>query len=337
MKAKPEEPTRLNSRSLFFTSRRQVEIRREVVNPGRDEIVMYSDLIGISHGTELLLFRGEMPVDLPADELFSVMDGSLAYPVKYGYMNVATAASGKRYFVFYPHQDLFACKIENAVPLPDSISTDDALFLASMETALGVMQDARPVAGDSVLLVGLGVVGILIAELLHRCGVSPIIAVDPIGRRREVATAIGCETVDPGREGVCDRIREMTGGHGPDIAIDTSASADGLQLAIDVANFAGLILEASWFGTNAVLLNLGAGFHRKRLTIRSSQVSRIGPELEPRWTKNRRLARALEYVAEVRPSRLISHRFALSDAALAYALIADHPEDVLQVVLDPKN
>ncbi len=324
-----------DSRSLYFVAKRRVEIRREGVETGPGQTLLSSRLIGISHGTELLIYRGEAPADLPADEVLTAVGGSLAYPLKYGYMNVAATASGERYFVFHPHQDRFACDLTEAVPLPDAIETEDAVFLANMETALGVVQDARPVAGDSILIIGQGVVGMLVAELLCRFGMERVVSVDPIEKRRELSASMGCLTVDPALSDSCGLIRELTGGRGPDIAINTSGSAAGLQLAIDVTAFEGLILEASWFGTRDVLLNLGTSFHRRRLTIRSSQVSNISPRLGPRWTKERRLSRALDYVGRMRPSRLISHRIPFSKAPEAYRLICDHPEEVLQVVLDP--
>lgn len=324
-----------DSRSLYFVAKRRVEIRRETVEIAPGETLLSSRLIGISHGTELLVYRGEAPAELPADEVLGSVEGSLAYPIKYGYMNVAETASGERYFVFHPHQDRFACNLAKAVPLPDSIETEDAVFLANMETALGVVQDARPVAGDSILVIGQGVVGMLVAELLCRSGTERVVSVDPIERRRDLSSSIGCLSIDPELPDACDRIRDLTGGRGPDIAINTSGAAEGLQLAIDVTAFEGLILEASWFGTRDVLLNLGTSFHRKRLTIRSSQVSSISPHLGPRWTKARRLTQALEYVGRLRPSRLISHRIPFSKAPEAYRLICDHPEKVLQVVLDP--
>ncbi|WP_455382753.1 zinc-dependent alcohol dehydrogenase, partial [Salinispira pacifica] len=190
---------------------------------------------------------------------------------------------------------------------------------------------------ETALVIGQGVIGLLVAELLLRCGAEQVLTTDPIPRRRELSAQIGCTAIDPGSTDCCEHIRTATQGRGPDITINTSGSSSGLQLAIDVTAFEGLILEASWYGTRSVQLDLGASFHRKRLTIRSSQVSRIGPHLSSRWSKERRLDRALRYAGEIRPSRLISHRIPLSAAASAFELIADHPEEVLQVVLDPSK
>ena len=75
-------------------------------------------------------------------------------------------------------------------------------------------------------------------------------------------------------------------------------------------------------------------FHRGRVSLISSQVSSMAPELTGRWTNNRRLALAWRMLRLVRPSGCITHRFPLSDAPSAYALIDASPGATIQVVFD---
>ena len=65
----------------------------------------------------------------------------------------------------------------------------------------------------------------------------------------------------------------------------------------------------------------------------SSQVSTVGPEWSGRWTKARRLDVAWSMIRLLRPSRLITHRFPLEDAARAYELLDKHPGQAIQVML----
>ncbi len=95
------------------------------------------------------------------------------------------------------------------------------------------------------------------------------------------------------------------------------------------------MIEASYYGSRSVSLALGEAFHRKRLAIRASQVSTISPALSARWDKRRRLALALAMVRRVRPSKYITHRFALEKAQDAFNLICERPGETLQVVLEP--
>ena len=80
-------------------------------------------------------------------------------------------------------------------------------------------------------------------------------------------------------------------------------------------------------------LDLGGRFHRSRMRLIASQVSRVAPELSGRWTSRRRLDVAWEMLRAVRPGRLITHRFPLAQAADAYALLDAQPEQALQVLL----
>jgi threonine dehydrogenase-like Zn-dependent dehydrogenase len=141
--------------------------------------------------------------------------------------------------------------------------------------------------------------------------------------------------VDPSADDARARILAATGGAGPDIAINTSARSAGLQLGIDVLPREGVAVEASWYGDTPTELDLGASFHRRRITIRASQVSHLNPVTEPRWSRARRTELVWRLVREIRPSALITHRFPLDAAAQAYELIRERPQEVLQVVLVP--
>jgi threonine dehydrogenase-like Zn-dependent dehydrogenase len=82
-----------------------------------------------------------------------------------------------------------------------------------------------------------------------------------------------------------------------------------------------------------VPLVLGGAFHRRRLRIVSSQVSTIDATLQPRWSAPRRLSLARDLLPRLQLSALISHRFPVERAADAYALIDEHTDEVVQVVL----
>jgi 2-desacetyl-2-hydroxyethyl bacteriochlorophyllide A dehydrogenase len=282
----------------------------------------------------MLAFRGQMPGDLEADDSLESLQGTLDYPLKYGYINTGETESGRRVFVFYPHQDRFFASPTQLIELPPQLDFDDAVFLANMETALGIVHDAHPRFGESVLVIGQGVVGLLAAEILRRSGAGTVITVEPYEKRRRASEAMGCVALSPAKD-LSDRILERTDGRGADVAVNTSGSAEGLQLAVDNLAFEGTVVEASWYGSRAVTVDLGRSFHRKRLKLRSSQVTRIDPALTGRWDKQRRLNRVLGLLQVVRPSRYISHRFALDRAEEAYRLLDRSPEQSIQVVLEP--
>ena len=126
---------------------------------------------------------------------------------------------------------------------------------------------------------------------------------------------------------------QLTEGLDVDVAIEVSGNAGALQQAIDSLAFGGTVVLCSWYGTKPVALQLGGGFHRRRPRIVSSQVSTIDGALQPRWTHRRRLDLALDLLPSLPLDDLISQRFPLARAADAYALVDQHPEQTVQVVL----
>ncbi len=325
------------AKALFFdapgtVSLREVDLPTEAA-PGEVEVT--SALIGISQGTEMRVFRGELPQAGEADAWLSALSCPMRYPLRYGYINVGATAAGQRVFAFYPHQTRFRVPEAETVALPPDIGDDDAVFLASMETAVAICQDAAPVLGDQVLVVGQGVIGLLVAELLSRCAPVRIVTLEPQPARRRTSAALGCLALDPKDPSIAALLAEATSGRGFDVAVNVSATDAGLQAAIDSLAFGATVIEASFYGDRAVSLRLGEAFHRKRLLVRSSQVSTIAPQLAGRWDKRRRLALALQMLRLVRPSRHITHRFPLERAQQAYDLIDRSPGEVLQVVLEP--
>ena len=81
-------------------------------------------------------------------------------------------------------------------------------------------------------------------------------------------------------------------------------------------------------------LDLCSFFHRGRVSLISSQVSSLAPQLTGRWNNERRLALAWRMLRLVRPANCITHRFALADASLAYSLIDHSPGETIQVIFD---
>jgi threonine dehydrogenase-like Zn-dependent dehydrogenase len=323
------------ARALYFLRPGLVELREEPLEAGPGRVLVRSRLMGISHGTELLAFRGQMPQGLEADAALKFLPVTLAYPLKYGYINCAITEKGERVFAFYPHQDLFYADPQELIALPEDLRDEEAVFLPNLETAVGIVHDATVRFGEIVLVIGCGVVGLLAGALLMRSGLREVIAVEPHALRREAARELGCRVFSPEEPELAARIASLTEGRGVDVAIDTSASESGLQLAINALAFEGTLVEASWFGSRRVSLELGVSFHRRRLKLVSSQVSHIGSALLPRWDKRRRMDTALGLLAQIRPSRYITHRFPLEKAQEAFELIDRQPERAIQVVLEP--
>jgi threonine dehydrogenase-like Zn-dependent dehydrogenase len=323
------------ARSLWFAAPRKVEIREEDIQKKPGEIMVESRLMGISHGTELLFFRNELPVGLESDLCLKSLEGTLSYPIKYGYINIGITESGKKVFAFYPHQDLFAVTENELLELPEELSLYDAIFTAHMETAVSIVQDARPVFGDVVLIYGQGTIGLLVTEIITQSKLSEVITVDPLPMRRELSARLGCVSLNAEDVHLREKILSLTDQRGADCVINTSGSEKALQSAIETACFEGTIVEASWYGSKRVNLQLGSFFHRKRLRLRSSQVSTLNPDLTGRWDKNRRFGLVFRLLEKIKPSKYITQSYKLKDAQMCFEHIDNNPFDTIQVILEP--
>jgi 2-desacetyl-2-hydroxyethyl bacteriochlorophyllide A dehydrogenase len=324
--------------AVWFTAPHRVEVRDEHLRAvGRHDVRVEALASAISHGTEMLVYRGHVPTDLPLD--LPTLAGSFAFPIKYGYASVGrvteTGAAtsrlsrGDMVFCHHPHQSAYVVAETLPVRLPPGTAPDDAVFLANLETALNVVLDAHPYLGDRVIVFGQGVVGLLITQLLQHAG-AQVIAVDPIAERRAHAAALGAIALAP--DAVRDGVHSLTGATGADLAIEVSGSPDALGEAVQLVAFQGTVVVCSWYGSKPVSLPLGDAFHRRRLRLVSSQVSHLDAALTPRWSRERRLETAIGMLPGLELRSLVSHRLPLARAAEAYALIDRSPEQVLQVV-----
>lgn len=328
--------------SVWLAGPRAVELRREpLAAPGPGEVRVQAVASALSHGTEMLVYRGLVPPDLELD--LPTLRGSFGFPIKYGYASVGRVVAagpgaeglevGDLVFVHHPHQSEYVVPAALAVRLPPGSDPEQAVFLANLETAVNALLDGAPRLGEHVVIFGQGVVGLLLTQLARRAGAGLIVAVEPIERRRELARAVGADLALPPGDDLARTIREATGGRGADLAFEASGNGAALGLAIESVAFQGTVVVLSWYGTKPVSLTLGGRFHRGRVRIVSSQVSTVDPALQPRWDRARRLALACDLLAELRLAPLVSHRFSLRRAAEAYRLVDEHPEKTVQVVL----
>ena len=98
-------------------------------------------------------------------------EGDFPWPVKYGYASVGKVVEGpaelvgQTVFCLYPHQNCYRVPASALTPLPKDLPAERAILAANMETAVNGLWDGAPAVGDRIAVVGLGVVGLLVAWL----------------------------------------------------------------------------------------------------------------------------------------------------------------------------
>jgi 2-desacetyl-2-hydroxyethyl bacteriochlorophyllide A dehydrogenase len=288
--------------------------------PGPGDVVVDALASGISRGTESLVFRGLVPPDLHEVMRAPFQAGAFPAPVKYGYCMVGRVAEGppdlvgRRVFCLHPHQTRFVVPATAVVPLPDAVPTDRAVLAANAETAVNVLWDAAPMVGARIAVVGGGAVGLLCAWLAARIPGAAVELVDVDPGRATLAAALGVPFALPG-DAKGDR----------DTVIHASGSDAGLATALRLAGVEATVVEASWYGDRPVQVPLGGAFHPRRITLRSSQVGRIPPSQQPRWTYRDRMALALRLLEDPRTDALLTGESAFDDLPALMARLAADP------------
>jgi len=340
----------MNRRSLYFTEPETIEIREETLNqPGRDQLLVETQSTAISPGSELLLYRGNIPSDMPQDPILEAYSGTFEYPLKYGYAcigkvvdvgrTVAPTWIGKSVFAFHPHESHFLATESEIIPIPDEIDAEDALFMPNMETAVSFVMDGQPMIGESVAVIGQGVVGLLTTALLKQYPLKQVVTFDLYKNRRENSEDFGAsKSLDPEEKNFQKKYQSLFSRDGEfagaDLVFEISGSPDALNLAMQLAGFESRLVIGSWYGSKTAEINLGESFHRNHLQIISSQVSRIASKFSGRWSKSRRFEVVESMLKQIQPSKLITHRISFEEAGEAFELLSNKPDEAIQVVLE---
>src|SRR5438067_7324378 len=297
--------------ALWYTGRGKAEIRQEnLAPPGADEVRVRAFYGGLSRGTEALVLGGRVPKSEFERMRAPFMAGDYPFPVKYGYATVGRieegpeSLRGRTVFTLYPHQTIFNIPASAVVVLPENVPPQRAVLAANMETALNALWDAAPGPADRLAIVGAGVVGSLVAYLCGRLPGADVTLVDINPARAEIAQVLGVGFARPETaKGDCD------------LVFHASGNAAGLGTALTLAGEEATVLELSWYGNAPVTMSLGGAFHSRRLRLLSSQAGGIAPSHRPRWPHGRRLAAALNLLADDRLEVLLAPAVSFQDLA----------------------
>jgi threonine dehydrogenase-like Zn-dependent dehydrogenase len=318
------------------------------------EIRVRAQISGISHGTELNLYRGTSAF---ADRAF---DRDLrafirpdpprpAYPATLGYELVGTVEEvgadvqelqpGDLVHVGAPHRDEAVLDLDAAaaatyppVLLPAGAPLERWLFVSLGAVALVAVHDARLKLGDHVAVVGLGAIGLLVVQMARQAGARRISAVDPVEARRKLARELGAHEVYAPPAGVA--VKQAAGG--ADVAIETSGSTAGLQDAIAATGLGGTVVTVGFYQGGAAEVRLGEEWHHNRLEMVSSMGAWGAPHRNfPAWHRPRVMRTVVELLASggLQVDGLPVRHFPFEQAVEAYGWLDANPNEAVKVAL----
>jgi len=238
------------------------------------------------------------------------------------------ACAGGGYAV---HAEYALIPVNLAAKLPDSVSFEEGAFATIGAIALNGIRLSQPQIGENTAVIGLGLLGLIAVQILRSSGCN-VVGMDLDQDRVELARNLGIQAFD--NQHVVDNFLHITGGYGFDhifICADTSSNQP-VEVAAEIASDRGTIVAVGAVGMDIPR----KPYYEKELTFKVSRSygpGRYDPTYEEqgfdyppgyvRWTEGRNLASIVEMIdkkrLDIKP--LISHRFVITEALDAYALL----------------
>ena len=247
--------------------------------------------------------------------------------------------------VFVPKN--LVSRIPNA--LEKAISFEEAAFTTVGAIALQGIRQTEPTMGETIAVVGLGLLGLLTVQLLKANGCQ-VIGMDINAKRCQLAESLGCDGTATENGAFLSLVENRTKGNGVDAVLITAGTKSNspIELAADACRERGRI-------TAVGLVSLDVPrrvFYDKELDLRLSRSygpGRYDPKYEEggqdypigyvRWTENRNMAAFLDLLAQgkIQLETMITHRFDIDEAAKAYNLITGQADEVDPLAVILKN
>lgn len=333
----------MQATQIVFPEQNQVALETvDLPQLGPNDVLVRTEVSGISAGTELTNLLGDMErqsfpkypgysnvgvVERVGGEVdgFAVGDRVLSNG-KHASHHIVSRATGR------------AGAPQTLLRVPDGVSPADATFTTLGAVAMHGIRKAEPKLGQTAAVVGQGVVGQLLCQLLRLNGIHPVIGIDVFPIRLEQGAQSGTPVlINAEQEDVVQRVMEETNGAGVTYGFDATRSGTALRALMDMAAQSGKILLVGSI-PRIVEIPLFDPLQTKELSI-------IGV-LQPRspmiahayypWTQERNRAEILDLLARqaLKVDHLITHRMAPKQAPETYDMIARGGSDWLGVVFE---
>jgi len=300
----------------------------EIPKIASNEVLVKNKKSLISRGSELFA-RYVMPGVVPP----SMMGYSDAGVVEIVGEDVKDVSVGDRVTAVAPHAE-YVVGVPGApdariIPLPDDVSFEEATFLPLLTSSVAWAQTASIKEGDTVVILGQGLVGSLVMQVAKGYKPGQIITVDALDLRCEFAERFGADVViNCSKVDSVESVRQLTGGKGADIVIECVGGYAGVksfEQAQDMTKTHGTIHLIALYQGGPLPLYSGK-IMSKRL-IAGILISEPRPQTAQR---------AIKHIQDgsVRVKEMITHRFPLTEAKRAFDLLYEHPEEALGVLFE---
>lgn len=329
---------------------------------GQGQIKVETVYSGISHGTEINLYRGTAPQlnkSISPEKLFTEGgDPFYKYPLCFGYEEIGRVIEvgsdvedfkvGDIVSTAYGHRETKILDVDTTDYLnivPPNMKMEQAIFQSLGSVALDSFLTSGVRLGENAVIFGQGIVGLLLLQICKLGGVQPIITVDPLENRLDFSKRLGADYVfNPARDNVAYEVRKLLKG-GSDIVFETSGSSAALHEAIRCGAPAySKVVAVGWYQGTADKLRLGEEFHHGfgAVEIISGGPwihARLPPAHGRQWHLKRVVSTIFDLLktGKIDTNGFITHKIPFAEAEKAYVLIDENPGEILKIVLTFHN
>jgi L-iditol 2-dehydrogenase len=214
---------------------------------------------------------------------------------------------------------------QGTVRIPDAVSFEQACFVEPVNTCMKGIENLRLSAGETVLTIGQGPIGIVLSLLAKRAG-ARVITSDLYAPRLTISKSFGLENgIDASRADTVKAVREQTEGRGADAAIVAVGGNSLIRSAMDAVRPGGRVLLFAQTARGEATIDPAAVCVDEKTLLGSYSASIDLQEESTRFVMNR----------EMDLEQLISHRFSLSRSVEALQLAAHPQADSMKIVIQP--
>jgi (R,R)-butanediol dehydrogenase / meso-butanediol dehydrogenase / diacetyl reductase len=208
--------------------------------------------------------------------------------------------------------------------LPDTIGPEAGAVIEPLSVVVHAVRRGRVAPGDIVTVVGAGMIGLGVLSVARAAGAGAVYVVEPVARRRERAAAMGATAViDPGEDDPVKQLRDLTAGHGADIAFDCVGTEGSVNSALSLARKGGRVVIV--------------GVFKSPPTVDLNKVVLQEREIVGCLAYVDDFPRAIALVADGRvdADAFVTKRIALRDIiAEGFQQLVDDPTDQVRIVVD---
>ncbi len=228
----------MNSRNIVFVERNVAKLIEEPIKtPKKNEILVKLCVSSLSSGTERAQIMGNRSLSVNSAEKEAV------FPRRVGYSTAGTVEQvgedvtkfkiGDRVACWWSVNDEYLTISEKKACLIDDISFEDASMFHIATFPLAAIRKCRLELGESAIVMGMGMLGLVAVQLLKAAGAVPIISVDPDPIKREKALKCGADfAFDPYAEDFAESVKSVTNG-GANVGIEVTGVGAGLNGILD--------------------------------------------------------------------------------------------------------